>query len=448
MSLLNLVEKAGVVGCGGAGFPAHIKWKTKAEYLIVNAAECEPLLDTDKYLMRHRAQDLVNICNSVAELIEASQIVIAVKGTYRKEIEAVNRAIASCHARIRLHELESFYPAGDEQIVVQEVTGRVVPCGGIPLDVGVVVSNVATLIAAFDAERGIPLIEKYVTVAGEVKNPSVIKVPIGTSITECIDAVGGPTMDNYLIIAGGPMMGKELSSLPEDQRRISKTTSGILVLPKKGMLEKYKEDLDLLALRKKARTSCIQCSFCTMLCPRHLLGHPLSPHRIMRAISWSEDMEQLLEDEYVRNASLCSLCGVCTAYACPIGLQPSKVNAFLKTEMQKRGIKRDKKEITSPQTDRDWRKVPTGRISARIGVGTYAHKVQDQLITITPLEVAIALKQSIGRLPEIIVGIGDTVKKGDLIGSVDDGVMGTNLHASIDGVITEITDVIKIRRQE
>lgn len=447
MNLLESIEKAGVVGCGGAGFPAHIKWKAKAEYLIVNAVECEPLLATDKYLLRHRAQDMITACCKVAEILEAKNTAVAIKGAYTEEIAALEAAIQALSAKVEIHKMDSFYPAGDEQVIVYEVTGRVVPCGGIPLDVGAVVSNVATLIAAYEAMDGKPLIDKYITVAGEVKKPTIIKAPVGTPVAACIEAAGGAVIDDYLIVAGGPMMGKEISCEPEKDQLVTKTTSGILVLPKGGMMETYKAELDLPALKKKAATSCIQCSYCTMLCPRHLLGHPLQPHLIMRSIAFADDMDQLLKSSVpVRNASLCSLCGVCTTYACPMGLQPSKVNALLKDELGKRGIRRETKETTEPLFDREWRKVPTGRISARAGVMDYHGSVGGGIVELEPKEVAISLRQGPGKLPEPVVAAGDTVERGMVIASIPAGAMGANLHASISGTVTEVSDVIRIRR--
>lgn len=447
MNLLEGVEKAGVIGCGGAGFPTHIKWKARAESFIINAVECEPLLSTDKYLMRHRAEDLISVCCSVAEMLQAKETVVAIKGSYREEIAALEKAIKTACANIKVHRLQSFYPAGDEQVIVYEVTGKRVPCGGIPLDVGVVVSNVATMIAAFDATEGKPLIEKYITVTGAVRRPSIIKAPIGTAVSECIEAACGASIDDYLVVIGGPMMGRELSCESEDRRRVTKTTSGILVLTKGGFMEGYKSAFDLPLIQKKARAACIQCSYCSMLCPRHLLGHPLKPHLIMRTIAFTEDLEELFADnEVVQNASLCSLCGVCTAYACPMGLQPSKVNSFLKDEMTKRGFRRGTKETAVPQADREWRKIPAERISHRIGVADYQGQVSEQIVELRPEEAVIQLKQGPGRLPEPVVAVGDVVEAGSLIASIPDGAMGSNLHASIKGTVTEISDVIRIRR--
>ncbi len=108
MNLLEGVEKAGVIGCGGAGFPTHIKWKARAESFIINAVECEPLLSTDKYLMRHRAEDLISVCCSVAEMLQAKETVVAIKGSYREEIAALEKAIKTACANIKVHRLQSF----------------------------------------------------------------------------------------------------------------------------------------------------------------------------------------------------------------------------------------------------------------------------------------------------------------------------------------------------
>jgi len=447
MNLLEMVEAAGIVGCGGAGFPTHIKWNTKAEHLIVNAVECEPLLGTDRYLMRHRADDLVTACVAVSEQLGAVYTTIAIKGEYEEEIKSLKDAIKKANANIRVHELFAFYPAGDEQVIVHEVTGKVVPCGGIPIDVGAVVSNVATLVAASEIFTGAPLINKYITVAGEVKNPSVIKAPVGTSIKECIEACGGALVDNPLIVAGGPMMGKEISADEADKQRVTKTTSGILVLPREGVMQKYKEPVDLEYLKKRAATTCIQCSYCTSLCPRHMLGHPLQPHMIMRSLGHAQSIDDLFDNnQYIVNASLCSLCGVCTIYACPMGLQPSKVNAFLKEELGKRGIRRATKETTTPYEERELRKVPTPRITSRVGVAEYEGKLGDTLIEVCPTEVAISFRQGPGKLPDPVVQVGDTVTKGQAIAYVPKGTMGSNLHASIDGTVVEVSDVIRIRK--
>lgn len=190
MDLLEKIMAAGIVGCGGAGFPTHAKLNCTVEYLIVNAAECEPLLRTDRYLMLNRAPEIVSAMELVAETVKARKLYIALKETYTDEIASLNAAIAAKNSRVEIFPLKNFYPAGDEQIMVLEVTGRTVPPGGIPLDVGAVVSNTATMCGIYDASRDIPFTDKYLTVTGAVAHPMIVKAPLGTSFRECIEQAG------------------------------------------------------------------------------------------------------------------------------------------------------------------------------------------------------------------------------------------------------------------
>ena len=449
MDFLKKIETAGIVGCGGAGFPTHVKWRAKdARYLIVNAVECEPLLCTDRYLMRHFAPGIISACLQVSETLGVCRTVIAVKAEYRAEIRALEEAISAAGAQIAIHLFPSYYPAGDAQVIVREVTGSTVPYGGIPLDVGAVVSNTATMLAAADAAVGRPMIYKYITVAGEVGAPCIVRAPVGTPVSDCLAAASGVLTEDPIVISGGPMMGRAVSEESPEDRLVTKTTSGLLVFPRRSYMAAYKEPLALAALRRRAATSCIQCSYCSMLCPRHMLGHPLEPHRIMRALAAGGDLGQLLQSgQTLQSAALCSLCGVCTAYACPMGLQPSKVNALLKEEMAKRGIRGPKGRSAEPDRNRELRKVPTGRLLSRLGVLKYEGLVGDELRVVTPERVSLLLRQGGGELPEPVVSAGERVNAGDLVARIPDGAMGANLHASIDGTVTEVADRITIVRR-
>ena len=165
MTLLEQIKEAGIVGCGGAGFPAHVKLNCTVEYLIINAAECEPLLRTDRFLMIHKAREIVTAAGMIGDMVQAGKRYIALKETYSEEIAALEAAITELHSPVRLYKMKNFYPAGDEQIMVCDVTGRTVPPSGIPLDVGAVVSNIATVYSIYNASQGQPFTEKYVTVS-------------------------------------------------------------------------------------------------------------------------------------------------------------------------------------------------------------------------------------------------------------------------------------------
>lgn len=135
---------------------------------------------------------------------------------------------------MEIHQLGSFYPAGDEQTIVHEVTGRVVPPGGLPLAAGAVVDNIATIYAISQAMEGIPFTQKILTVTGEVAHPVVLSVPVGTSFRACLELAGGPLTHRYCVVSGGPMMGRTLTKEEAEEAFVTKTTSGILVLPEEG----------------------------------------------------------------------------------------------------------------------------------------------------------------------------------------------------------------------
>ena len=430
MDLIKQIFDSGVVGCGGAGFPTHVKLKASPEILIINGAECEPLLRTDRYLMIHEAEKLVSGVDLICRELSIPEGRIALKKTYTKEIEALTAAIEKLHSKVQLHLMDSFYPAGDEQVVVYEVTGKVVPPAGIPLDVGAIVDNVATIIAVADAVSGIPFTEKYLTVTGEVREPSVLKVPVGTSFAQCIEMAGGTTSDKVMVVSGGPMMGAPMSWEAAMNASVTKTTSGILVLPEDGAIDRRRKT-QLNHMLNRAKAACIQCTFCTQLCPRHMLGHPLQPHRIMRKMAMNmphQDnnettkdhwiLPELLEDKDIRQAAICSECGVCEVYACPMGLQPRVVNSLIKGELAQAG---------------PYRKVPTKRIAARAGVGAYYHIDGHTYKEETASKVVLPLKMNIGVPAEPVISDGVHVEKGQLIAACPEGKLGANLHASISG---------------
>lgn len=288
MELLEQIKQAGVVSCGGAGFPTHAKLNCRVDTFIVNGAECEPLLRTDRWLMCRRAAEIVTAAAACGGAVGAKQIYIALKAHYTQAIEALTKAIEDLGSPVKLFRLQNFYPAGDEQALVLEVTGRVVPPAGIPLDAGAVVSNAATMSDVYDAVQGEAFTQKYLTVTGEVARPAILRVPVGTPLLECVEAAGGTALADYRILCGGPMMGK-LYTLEEARREtVTKTTSGITVLPPDIPLVKERETPLQVTLRR-AKTSCIQCSRCTDRCPRHLSGHPLRHHMIMRKLACAGD---------------------------------------------------------------------------------------------------------------------------------------------------------------
>ena len=208
----------------------------------------------------------------IASHLEAKHAVIALKGEYKREIRALSQAIEKLNAPVEIFQSEAFYPAGDEQVLVWNVTGRSIPEKGLPLDVGCVVDNVGTVLSIADALEEIPVCEKFLSVTGAVKETKMFHVPLGTAITDILKAVQILPGD-YAVILGGPMMGKMLRTKEEIQGAVvTKTTGNLLVLPKDHYLVKRSEKT-VPQMIHIAKSACIQCRMCTDMCPRFLIGH-------------------------------------------------------------------------------------------------------------------------------------------------------------------------------
>ncbi|NSB13244.1 4Fe-4S dicluster domain-containing protein [Clostridium beijerinckii] len=431
-SFIDLIKDAGIIGAGGAGFPTHVKLNAKVKTVIVNGAECEPLLKVDQQLMDKKADEILYALNKVVNETESEVGIIALKGKYKSAINTLNSKIKD-YPKLQLFMLENFYPAGDEQVLVYEVTNKIVPEGGIPLNVGVIVINVETLLNVYNAINGIPVTEKYLTITGEVKKPITAKVPIGISIEEAIEIAGGSSISDFCVIDGGPMMGKIVEDI---QGPIKKNTKGLIVLKKEHKIVQSKIK-SIQSTIRDARIACCQCSLCTEVCQRHLLGHKIEPAKIMRIASYGKTCSTEISPT---NTFLCSECALCEQ-ACIMGLQPWKLNIFFKGELSKNGI-RNPHNRTPEKADefRRYRKFPVERLKQRLDINKYN---SDSLLEEKEYDfqkVTILRSQHIGAKAEPIVKVGDKVQKGDLIGEISGGKLGAKIHASIDGIIKEITD--------
>jgi len=452
MSFLDQVREAGIVGAGGAGFPAHVKFDTRSEYIIANGAECEPLLRSDRRLMENNAKEIVRAMLAAAEHTGANKLFIATKSHYEEAVAALKKAAEG--TKIKIHLMKSTYPSGDEQTLVYDITGRVVPAGGIPLDVKTVVSNVATLVNIAGALDGRPVTDKIITVTGAVKNPVTLEVPVGTPIRSVIEAAGGFESGNesdYEIIAGGPLMGFPVLNPDEP---VTKTTGGILPLPKGHKLLSYKH-IDLTRQAKLAKAVCCQCSVCTQLCPRAALGLGVSPHKAMRALS--SEKGKLLGN--FNSLFGCCDCGICSYYACNFGLSPSTVMTAFKKALMGEGIKpngegvkpnketKSSKECLPVDPGLEAKKIPIKRLLSRLSLSKYDRDAPLFSFTEKIPELRIPLKMHIGAPCKPAVEKGAVVKKGTVIG-IPQG-LGALIHASADGTVTNVTaDMIVIRTEK
>ncbi len=430
-SLVELIKNAGIVGAGGAGFPTHVKLDAKAEYVIVNGAECEPLLRVDQQLLALYSREIVSALNEVVLQIEAKKGIIAIKKKHQDAIVKLADAVAGNH-NIEIFPLGDFYPAGDEQVTVYEVLKRIVPEGGIPLEVNTVVINAETLLNIYNALSGTPVIEKYVTVTGAVRNPVTLKVPVGSSYDSLIEAAGGVAVKDYAMIDGGPMMGK----IAEGNRgNVKKTTKGLIILPKDHPLILSKKK-DVEAMLRESRGACCQCTLCTEVCPRNLLSHRIYPHKLMRLTQYNS----LADSSRMQEAFLCSECGLCEQ-ACIMGLQPWKLNQVLKSKMAAAGLKNpyhDHPEHAAPF--REYKKFPVKRLIQRLGLGKYNVEAPlDRSGKLKVSEVTIALKQHLGAPADAAVAVDDKVTEGQIIGKIPEGKTGGFVHSSISGTVLSVT---------
>jgi len=439
--IVDKVRAAGVVGAGGAGFPTHVKLQFEVKMVLGNGASCEPLLNSDPYLMVHQSGLVLDGLLTVMNCTGSDKGTICLKSKHKNALSALRDTISGngYAGRITVFELEDFYPAGDEFILVNEVQGKIVPEGGIPLNVLAVVSNVESLLNVSRAMVDIPVTDRYLTVCGEVNQAMVCKVPIGTPADAVIELAGGPKITDFGILMGGPMMGKVLAGGSEP---ITKTTSGIIVLPSNhNVIRDKRRSLD--QMRFIAKSACTQCSRCTDLCPRYLIGHALEPHRIMRHLAYNPGMiGEVLED-----ALICSECGVCEKFACPMMLSPREINAAVKQKLLKEGVKREpKRETYQVSPFNETRKIPLKRLMERLEVTKYDTHPPFYEDEIQVDKVCIPLQQHIGQPALPVVKEGDRVKKGDLIGEIPEGVLGARVHASIEGMVESVGENIVIKQ--
>lgn len=431
MDLITAARQAGIVGAGGAGFPTHVKLDAKADTVIINCAECEPLLRVDQQLAARNAGNLLQILDLMVEQVGAKQGVVALKAHYHDAIVSLEKEL-SAHPKLSVFPLGSFYPAGDEQVIVAEVTGRIVPEGGLPVQVGVVVSNVETALNLCAAgSTGTPVTDKYVTLTGAVRTPKTVKVPLGITVRETLALAGGPTVEDCTVINGGPMMGKIVSM----NSFITKTTKGLIVLDKSHPLIASIERPLSRSLRDAA-IACMQCSMCMEVCPRANLNHRIHPHKLMRMAAYGSMCDR---QETPMNAFLCSGCRLCE-YACVMGLQPWKLNGNFKTVMSQNGVRNNLHNTPEkPAPFRETKRYPLKKLIYQLGLDRYdvPAPIDDTLYDAT--EVNLLLRQNVGAAANPVVAPGDQVKKGALVAHIPDGSLSANLHASISGTVAKIT---------
>lgn len=428
--LREIVRGNGVVGSGGAGFPTYVKIDERANVILMNCAECEPLLKLHRQLLEVYAYELIKAFDMIADIVGANQAIIGIKKEYKTTVRALEMYVQA-FPRVKIHLLEGVYPMGDEVVLIYEATKKVVRPGGLPIEEGIAVFNVETIYNVWQAmECKKPVTNKVISVVGEVEKPVTVRVPLGATIEEVVSLAGKTLVEEPVYFIGGPMMGR-IGTLKEP---VTKTTNAILVLPSNHYLVKKAKGNPSIDM-KRAASICCQCQMCTDLCPRNGLGHPIEPHLFMRSLA-NKDVTNI--NPFV-NTLFCSSCGICELYACPQSLSPRSLIAEYKGGLRRAQVKPPIAEAKEIQYSREYRKVPEGRLEARLDLKQYNVEAPftDDVIDIKL--VKILLNQHIGVPAKVCVRLGDTVEIGQLIGAPADG-LSVGIHASIQGQVVEVTD--------
>lgn len=436
MELKELMKSAGIVGAGGAGFPSYAKLAGGADTLLINGAECEPLIYTDYVILKRELSLVLSGIEAVMSELSVPRAILAIKEHTAKRLSFTDGEELS--PKVSLKVLPNVYPTGDEISLIFEATGRVVRPGNLPITKGVIVYNVETMYNLGVAIRTkSPVTKKWVTVAGNVDTPLVVRVPIGTSVIDLFKRLNITVPEGHTVLDGGPSMGKIIN--PESAL-IRKTTKAIVILPSSSgaVLSKRMNEKTAVA---RAETACCQCTRCTDMCPRALLGYPLEPHKMVRTAMGAA----VLLPEMVISATLCCGCGICESIACSQGISPRAVINNYKALLAKNKMRYTAKEDVFPSYAREYRKIPSDRWASTLGVKKF-DKVAEFYKEISDFSrVEIPLSQHIGAPSIPTVNDGDRVFEGDLIARAADGLSLTQ-HASISGRVTIANGKIVIDR--
>ena len=434
-TLSSIMKTHGIIGAGGAGFPSGAKLNDKADTIILNCAECEPLFKLHRQLLANFTSEIMTALSYVKEAVGAKEVIIALKPSYKEAIDRVSYYLPSFPG-FKMSLLPKVYPVGDEIILIYETTGKVVKPGKLPISEGVIVYNVETMLNTYYAiEEDKNVTEKYITITGEIKNPGTFKVPVGITVKEAVALTGGVKSETHMYLGGGLMTGNVV--YPNDP--ITKKLNAILVLPKNSPIIQKRLSNPNINIRK-AMSICCQCRSCTDLCSRNILGYPIQPHLFMRAVTKGMNSDT----QAVLNSFYCSQCGLCELYSCPQDLSPRSIINTVRTELRKKGVKPpETPKFTGVSPDRAYKQVQMNRLRSRLGVtGYYVPATLDEKVP-EFTEVKIMLNQHIGPPAIAVVKKGDKVEKGQLVGSTE-GKLGSDVHSSIDGTVTHVTDTYVI----
>ncbi|MFC1853711.1 4Fe-4S dicluster domain-containing protein [candidate division CSSED10-310 bacterium] len=424
--IIEAVFKAGIVGAGGAGFPTHVKLQCRADVVIANGVECEPLLYHDKHVMEDRASKVIYGLKLAMRATKAQRGLIALKKKYKKAAQALDRALKKAD-KISLFWMNDYYPAGDEQEIVRAVTGKTVPPASIPIVVGAVVSNVTTLAQVSESLDDKPVVSRMISLVGNIPSPVTIEVPLGMSIADLLAQTGNEIDATQKILGGGVMMG----TLENLTGTIKKTTTGLIILP--AAHPRLKEfSVSINTMKKQALSACCQCQSCQDICPRFLLGHPISPHKSMRSFVETGNLPP--------SALLCCECGLCTSLVtCPMGISPRKVHQHFKSSFAAAAHAPSPSwQLQAEHPHRQFRRISSQRLKEKLDLVAYDHEPVRFTGKLQPTNLKIYLKQHIGISANPVVSPHQKVQKGMLLGKITADSVGANVHCPISGEVQTV----------
>lgn len=426
--LKSILQKNSVVGAGGAGFPSFAKLADGATVLVINAVECEPLMYTDLTLLAEKLDDVVAGMRAVMEFANIPTGLLCVK-----DYRALKLGLADGQKLaegVFVKHVPNVYPMGDEINLIYTATGRLVQPGQLPITQGVIVYNSETVYNIARAARDdAPVTEKWLTIGGNVPEVLCVRVPVGMRVSELFAKMKVVVPDNHVVIDGGPSMGALINPA---SAVISKTTKALLILPNTipaatGKLRTVEENLRIAA------SVCCQCTRCTDMCPRHLLGFPIEPHKMVRAtLSTAQASPEL-----VQTASLCCSCDICGTFACCQGISPMQVIKEFKGILAKNKMRYtpgpNDHAVVNP--DREYRMLNAAKWKDMLGVTKYDRYPTYMETPVTAAKVEIKMSQHIGAPSVPAVAVGDTVTVGQLIANPGTG-LSVPQYASIAGKVT------------
>ncbi|MBE6547888.1 MAG: NADH-quinone oxidoreductase subunit J [Ruminococcaceae bacterium] len=433
--LKSIIQNAGIVGAGGAGFPSYAKLSDGADILVINCAECEPLMYTDYMLMR---EEMSKIVEGAQILIGATSIMHAYMSLKAHRAEMLGLTDGQVLGEgVTVKTVPDVYPMGDEINLIYEATGRLVKPGNLPITAGVIVLNGETVYNIRQAVReNQPLTEKWVTVGGDIPERYTVRVPIGMRVSELFSKLGITVSPNHVMIDGGPSMG---AITPYETAVITKTTKAILILPKNINCVAHKQ-ISMDDMLRRAASCCCGCNRCTELCPRNLLGYPLEPHKMIRAAMTNAVLNN---PELIKTATLCCSCGVCAEAACCQDISPKDVILHLKSVLAKTGTKFVAgSEDYHPSSDRKYHLIASDKWQDILGVRKFDFVTTYIPQPISAKRVEIKMSQHIGAPSSPTVKVGDEVSVGQMIAEASTG-LSVPQYASINGKVTFV-DAAKI----